>query len=182
MSSRWLPKLRQLFFKFSKKGLIGQTLASHHRYAAPVQSEPRPQELACKSPFGPIRFQAYHLRRQNRLPGPSYRDAPPQSSSHQSQERIARAARPLLSVVGLQQLRWDEFRIREMNRVKEEAQSTLSELLRSNQLTDEDGYYFIQQLDEVPVHLISTKYHDSGDIERGGIEAVTLDVGVRVRV
>jgi hypothetical protein len=67
---------------------------------------------------------------------------------------------------------FNEFRLREMTRVKEEAQSTLNELLRSNQLSDEDGYYFIQQLDEVPVHLISTKYHDAGDIERSGIEAV----------
>jgi hypothetical protein len=65
-----------------------------------------------------------------------------------------------------------DFCLREANRVKAETKATLGELLQSNQLSDEEGYYFIEQLDEVPVQLISTKYHDDREVERGGIEAV----------
>ncbi len=64
------------------------------------------------------------------------------------------------------------FRLRESNRVKAESKTTLDELLQSNQLTDDEGYYFIEQLDNVPVHLVSTKYHDDGKMEEGGIDAV----------
>jgi hypothetical protein len=56
--------------------------------------------------------------------------------------------------------------------VRSEAKATLAELLQSNQLSDEEGYYFIEQLDNVPVQLISTKYHDEGDAGKGGIEGV----------
>ncbi len=65
-----------------------------------------------------------------------------------------------------------EFCLRESNRVRSEVKATLDELLQSNQLTDEEGYYFIEQLDNVPVQLISTRYHDEGDAGKGGIEAV----------
>ncbi len=65
-----------------------------------------------------------------------------------------------------------EFRARELGRVKAETKSTLDELLQTNQLTDDEGYYFIEQLDNVPIQLISTKYHDEGEIQKGGIQAV----------
>ena len=65
-----------------------------------------------------------------------------------------------------------DFQMRELNRVRGESKATLDELLQSNQLTDEEGYYFIEQLDNVPVHLVSTTYHDDGDVEKGGIDAV----------
>jgi hypothetical protein len=65
-----------------------------------------------------------------------------------------------------------DFCVRETNRVRAEAKLTLNELLQSNQLTDEEGYYFIEQLDGIPVQLISTKYHDAGEIDKGGIEGV----------
>ena len=67
---------------------------------------------------------------------------------------------------------YHDFKIREINRVKGESKATLDELLQSNQLTDEDGYYYIDQLDNVPVHLVSTKYHEDGESEKGGIDAV----------
>ena len=67
---------------------------------------------------------------------------------------------------------YPEICLRESNRVRAEAKATLDELLQSNQLSDEEGYYFIEQLDNVPVQLISTKYHDDGDAGKGGIEAV----------
>lgn len=67
---------------------------------------------------------------------------------------------------------FEQFREREIRRVKSESQATLNDLLQSNQLSDEDGFYFIEQLDGVPVHLISAKYHDEGDAIRGGIDGV----------
>lgn len=67
---------------------------------------------------------------------------------------------------------YEEFSQRERSRIKSEVKATLNELLDSQQLTDEEGYYFIEQLDNVPVHLISTKYHDDDEIEKGGIEDV----------
>jgi hypothetical protein len=69
-----------------------------------------------------------------------------------------------------------EFSAGESSRVKAETKATLNELLQSNQLKDEEGYYYIEQLDNVPVQLISTKYHDDGDMERGGVEAVKTDL------
>ncbi len=67
---------------------------------------------------------------------------------------------------------FDAFRLRESNRVRAETKATLDELLQSNQLTDEEGYYYIEQLNNVPVHLVSTKYHDDGEFEKGGLDAV----------
>src|SRR5271165_3600518 len=46
---------------------IGQMIAAHHQYAAPVQSEVRPRELGCELPFEPIRFPAYHPQHPSRL-------------------------------------------------------------------------------------------------------------------
>lgn len=65
-----------------------------------------------------------------------------------------------------------DFTLREKSRIKNEVKSTLDELLDLQQLTDDEGYYFIEQLDNVPIHLISAKFHDDGNIERGGIESV----------
>lgn len=65
-----------------------------------------------------------------------------------------------------------EFTKRELARVRSEAQETLNELLKTNELSDDDGFYFMQQLDDVPIHLVSKRYHAEGDIERGGIERV----------
>lgn len=67
---------------------------------------------------------------------------------------------------------YEQFLVRERNRVKEETTKTLNELLQSNQLSDEEGYYFIEQLDNMPIQLISTKYHEEGEHQKGGIEAV----------
>lgn len=67
---------------------------------------------------------------------------------------------------------YEDFCKKEKTRVLKETSATLNELLDSNQLTDEEGYYYIRQLDNVPIHLISTKYHDEGEVERGGIAQV----------
>lgn len=74
---------------------------------------------------------------------------------------------------------YEVFTGREIDRVRSETKATLKELLQSNELTDEEGYYYIQQLDNLPIHLISAKYHDEGLkknedqlITRAGIESV----------
>lgn len=67
---------------------------------------------------------------------------------------------------------FDQFRDRQIQRVRAESQETLNELLQSNQLSDEDGFYFIEQLDDVPVHLISSKFQEDGDSVKGGFDAV----------
>lgn len=67
---------------------------------------------------------------------------------------------------------YKDFTEKETKRVRELTKDTLNELLQSNQLTDDEGYYYLQQLDNVPVQLVSTTFHDEGDQERGGIAAV----------
>lgn len=42
-----------------------------------------------------------------------------------------------------------EFHTRELERIKTETKATLDELLQSNQISDEQGYYFIEQLDNI---------------------------------
>lgn len=67
---------------------------------------------------------------------------------------------------------FEAFRAKEISRVRGEITNTLEELLDSNQLTDDEGCYFIDQLARIPVHLISTTFHDEGRHEQGGIDAV----------
>jgi hypothetical protein len=52
--------------KTKANSLIGQTIAAHHQYAAPVQSEARPRESGCELPFEPIRFPEYRLQHPSR--------------------------------------------------------------------------------------------------------------------
>lgn len=65
-----------------------------------------------------------------------------------------------------------QFAERERSRIRREVQATLMELLRSNSITDEDGYYFMEQLDAVPIHLISTKYLKDNLQQHSGIPDV----------
>ena len=65
-----------------------------------------------------------------------------------------------------------DFRAAQISRVRSEVRQTLDELLTSNDTKEEEGYYFIEQLDSIGVHLISTKLHDEGKIEEAGIDAV----------
>lgn len=66
---------------------------------------------------------------------------------------------------------YEEFVQKEIERVRAETKATLNELLQNNKLSDEDGYYYIEQLDNVPIHLVSTKYHDEKN-PHGGFDAV----------
>ncbi len=65
-----------------------------------------------------------------------------------------------------------EFCRKEEDRIRGEVKKTLDELLSTNQLNDEDGYYYLQQLDSVPIHLISTHYYDDKELDKSGIPAV----------
>ena len=67
---------------------------------------------------------------------------------------------------------FESFKKEEERRIRDEIQSTLNELLDSNQIKDEDGYYFIEQLDNIPIHFVSTRYFDDGDYEKSGIPSV----------
>ena len=67
---------------------------------------------------------------------------------------------------------FEQFAQRERKRIQREVQATLAELLRSNALTDEEGYYYLEQLDAVPIHLISTRYLNDKLVEKSGIPAV----------
>ena len=67
---------------------------------------------------------------------------------------------------------YPEFKASQISRVRGEVRQTLDELLTSNETKDDEGYYFMEQLDSIGVHLISTKFHDEGKIEDAGIDAV----------
>lgn len=65
-----------------------------------------------------------------------------------------------------------EVKAKEESRLRSEIRRTLDELLQDNQLNEEDGYYYIEQLDSLRVHFTSAKWHADGDLERAGIEEV----------
>jgi tRNA U34 5-carboxymethylaminomethyl modifying GTPase MnmE/TrmE len=67
---------------------------------------------------------------------------------------------------------FDDFKEQEYIRIQNEIKYTLDELLASNQVKDEDGYYFINQLDNLHIHFVSTDYFDKGDHDKSGIPAV----------
>ncbi|TSA38012.1 MAG: hypothetical protein D4R63_11990 [Methylococcaceae bacterium] len=67
---------------------------------------------------------------------------------------------------------FDDFKEQEYIRIQNEIKNTLDELLASNQVKDEDGYYFINQLDNLNIHFVSTHYFDEGDHEKSGIPNV----------
>jgi predicted GTPase len=67
---------------------------------------------------------------------------------------------------------FEEFCRKEEDRIRSEVKRTLDELLTTNQLSDEDGYYYLEQLDSIPIHLISTHYYDDKELEKSGIPAV----------
>jgi len=67
---------------------------------------------------------------------------------------------------------FDDFKEQEYIRIQNEIKTTLDELLASNQVKDEDGYYFINQLDNLNIHFVSTHYFDEGDHEKSGIPNV----------
>lgn len=67
---------------------------------------------------------------------------------------------------------FEEFKEQEYIRIQSEIKNTLNELLDSNQIRDEDGYYFIEQLDNLNIHFVSSLYFEEGDLEKSGFPNV----------
>ncbi len=67
---------------------------------------------------------------------------------------------------------FEEVKAKEESRLRAEIRRTLDELLRANDLSDDDGYYFMEQLDSLKIHFTSAKWHAEGELERSGIAEV----------
>ena len=63
-------------------------------------------------------------------------------------------------------------REKEEARLRSEIRQTLNELLDDSNLKDEDGLYYIEQLDALKIHFTSARWFDEGKIEESGIPAV----------
>lgn len=67
---------------------------------------------------------------------------------------------------------FSEVRTREEARLRTEISKTLDELLEDSDLKDEDGYYYMEQLDDLKIHFTSARWFDDGRIEDSGIPAI----------
>ncbi|MBL3591726.1 MAG: dynamin family protein [gamma proteobacterium endosymbiont of Lamellibrachia anaximandri] len=65
-----------------------------------------------------------------------------------------------------------EVQEKEELRLRAEIRRTLDELLEDSDLNDEDGLYYIEQLDALKIHFTSARWFDDGRIEDSGIPAV----------
>ena len=65
-----------------------------------------------------------------------------------------------------------EVQEKEESRLRSEIRRTLDELLEDSELNDEDGLYYIEQLDALKIHFTSSRWFDDGKIEESGIPAV----------
>ncbi|PPD47707.1 MAG: hypothetical protein CTY16_06825 [Methylobacter sp.] len=65
-----------------------------------------------------------------------------------------------------------KVREKEEARLRSEIRQTLNELLDESGLKDEDGFYFMEQLDVLKIHFTSAHWFDDGRIEESGIPAV----------
>ena len=65
-----------------------------------------------------------------------------------------------------------EVRKKEELRLRSEISRTLDELLEDSQLKDEEGLYYIEQLDELKIHFTSARWFDDGKLEDSGIPTV----------
>lgn len=65
-----------------------------------------------------------------------------------------------------------EVQEKEESRLRAEIRRTLDELLEDSDLNDEDGLYYIEQLDALKIHFTSARWFDDGKIDDSGIPAV----------
>ena len=65
-----------------------------------------------------------------------------------------------------------EVREKEEARLRSEISRTLDELLEDSALKDEEGLYYIEQLDELKIHFTSSRWFDEGKIDDSGIPSV----------
>ena len=57
-------------------------------------------------------------------------------------------------------------------RLRAEIRQTLDELLEPTDLKEEDGYYYIEQLDALKIHFTSSAWFDAGKLTKSGIPDV----------
>jgi GTPase SAR1 family protein len=67
---------------------------------------------------------------------------------------------------------FEEVLSKEDSRLRAEVSRTLDELLQENKVSEEDGYYYISQLDSLKIHFTSAKWDIDGDKARSGINGV----------
>lgn len=65
-----------------------------------------------------------------------------------------------------------KVREKEEARLRSEIRQTLNELLDDSNLKDEDGFYYMEQLDALKIHFTSARWFDDGKTEDSGIPAV----------
>ncbi|HEY5870037.1 MAG TPA: MIT C-terminal domain-containing protein, partial [Candidatus Tectomicrobia bacterium] len=65
-----------------------------------------------------------------------------------------------------------QVREKEETRLRAEIRRTLNELLDETALKEEDGYYYIEQLDALKIHFTSARWFDEGKVEASGIKDV----------
>lgn len=65
-----------------------------------------------------------------------------------------------------------EVRDKEEARLRSEISRTLDELLDESDLKEEEGYYYMEQLDALKIHFTSSAWFDEGKVDESGIPAV----------
>lgn len=65
----------------------------------------------------------------------------------------------------------EEFKKEEEMRIRREIALTLHELLNGN-TESESAHYYKNQLENIPIHFISTHYYSDGDVEKSGLPVV----------
>lgn len=67
---------------------------------------------------------------------------------------------------------FEEVRAKEEVRIRHEIERTLNELLDETGLKDEDGLYYLEQLEGLKIHFTSAVWFDEGRLEESGIPEV----------
>ncbi len=67
---------------------------------------------------------------------------------------------------------FQEVKSKEEIRLRAEISKTLNELLEDTNLKEEDGYYYMEQLDSLKIHFISSRWFEEGNIENSGIPQI----------
>lgn len=71
---------------------------------------------------------------------------------------------------------YQDVRDKEEARLRAEIRRTLDELLEATDLKEEDGYYYIEQLDALKIHFTSSAWFDDGKLNESGIPAVRKEL------
>ena len=67
---------------------------------------------------------------------------------------------------------YQDVRDKEEARLRAEIRRTLDELLEDTDLKEEEGYYYIEQLDALKIHFTSSAWFDDGKLDESGIPAI----------